>query len=52
MPPLRPFPFRKVDRAMDEHSSSDSYCPMGIVVFPALIGGLVWLCSLLVQMSH
>jgi hypothetical protein len=36
---------------MDQESKSESFCPMGIIVFPALVGGLVWLCSLIVQMG-
>lgn len=34
------------------HEPSDSFCPVGIVVFPAIIGGLVWICSVIVQMGY
>ena len=37
---------------MEKENAPDSFCPMGIVVFPALIGGLVWLCALIAQVGY
>ena len=36
---------------MERDSASGSFCPMGIVVFPALVGALVWLSALIAQMQ-
>lgn len=35
---------------MDRERAKESFVPMGIIVFPALVGGLVWLCTLIGQM--
>jgi len=34
------------------HDQSESFCPMGIVVFPAMVAGLVWLCIVIAQMGY
>ncbi len=30
----------------------DSFCPTGLIVLPALIGGLVWLCVILSRLQN
>jgi hypothetical protein len=35
---------------MERERTTESFCPMGIILFPALVGGLVWLCTLMGQM--
>jgi hypothetical protein len=40
---------------MNTHTQTpvdDRSCPMGFVVLPALIGGLVWLCIILSRLPH
>lgn len=37
---------------MDREALSEPFCPMGFVIFPALIGGLVWLCGVLAHMGY
>ncbi len=32
--------------------ANDSACPSALVVFPALIGTLVWVCTLLVRLPQ
>lgn len=32
--------------------ADDSACPSALVVFPALIGTLVWVCALLVRLPQ